>query len=133
MTPMAEDELPIYVVRLAELAARQVEDEWQHQAETGSAASADTWRAGFRAALATLATLPGRCSPAAENAVYAQFHPGETLRQLIYRRRQGGPAWRLLFTIHAQTDTDPPAVRVHQVRHGAQPSLTQWPDAPSEP
>jgi len=127
VTQAAQDEPPVYQVRLAEDAARQIDNEWRRQAEARGAAFADTWRADLRTALASLATLPGRCSLAPENSVYQQVHHGVTLRRLLYRRRNSGSAWRLLFTLHKQTANDPPTVHMHQVRHGGQSPLTQRP------
>ena len=123
------DDLPVYALRVTEDARRQMDAEVVRLFDAMGEDAAVSWRDGLEKALASLATLPGRCPPASENGMYAPTHSGQTLRQLIYRRR-GGPAWRLLFTVHAQTDTDPPVVRVHQVRLGAQPPFSAWPDAP---
>ena len=133
MTQAAQDEPTVYQVRLAEDAARQIDDEWRRPAEARGTAFADTWRVDLRTALASLATLPGRCPPAPENSVYRQAQPGGTLRQLLYRRRSSGPIWRLLFTPHEQTANDPPTVHIHQVRHGGQSPLTQWPAPADDP
>jgi len=120
-----EGELPVYAVRLSEPAAAQAEAAFDRLIETAGLDVAEEWQEGLRAAWASLATLPQRCSTAAEDGPFQRRHPGPPLRALPYRR--GRNVWRLLFTAHAATDDDPPLVRVHQIRHSAQEPLTDWP------
>jgi len=120
-----EGEPPVYAVRLSEPAAAQAEAAFERLIETVSLDAAEDWQEGLRAAWASLATLPQRCAVAPENPLFQAKHPGLPLRVLLYRR--GRSAWRLLFTAHAATDDEPPLVRVHQIRHGAQKPLREWP------
>ncbi len=122
------DAPPIYALRVAEDARRQIDVELVRLFDAVGEDAAVSWRLGMEDALASLATLPGCCPLAPENSVYQQVHHGVPLRQLLYRRRNSGPTWCLLFTLHKQTANDPPTVHVHQVRHGGQFPLTQWPN-----
>lgn len=74
---------------------------------------ADEWQSGLFDAISTLASSPRRFATAPENARFRQ-----ELRQLIYRRRIGSVAYRILFAI-IETPDDAPLVRVLHVRHGA--------------
>lgn len=47
------------------------------------------------------------------------------VRQLLVPPRR--PQWRLLFTIHEDSE-DAPTVRVHLLRRTAQAPLTSWPE-----
>ena len=120
-----EGELPVYAVRLSEPAAAQAENAFERLIETAGLDAAEEWQEGLRAAWASLATLPQRCAVAPENRPFQEKHPGPPLRALPYRR--GRSVWRLLFTANTATDDDPPLVRVHQIRHGAQEPLRDWP------
>lgn len=120
-----EGEPPIYAVRLSEPAAAQAEATFERLIDMVGVDAAADWQEGLRAAWGSLATLPERCAVSPENQPFQKKHPGPPLRVLLYRHGRG--AWRLLFTAHEATDDDPPLVRVHQIRHGAQKPLTRWP------
>jgi len=47
------------------------------------------------------------------------------VRQIVYRRRPGGPAYRVLFTVEADSSEDAPFVNVIHVRHGAQAPMNE--------
>lgn len=119
----APGEPTAYAVRVSEQARRQIDLELVRIYDDAGEAAAIAWSDGMDEAIAGLATLPERCAAAPENDLY---HQG-TLRQFLYRRRRGGPAWRILFSVRPADENDPPTVRVHQVRHGAQDAITEWP------
>lgn len=123
-----EENARVYAVRTSERAASQIEAEQDRLQELAGDAVAESWAEGMADAIASLATLPERCSIAVENDLF----PHGTLRQLIYRRRRSGPAWRLLFSVHEADENDPPTVRVHRIQHGAQEPLTEWPTEDEE-
>jgi len=112
----------VYAVRLSSHAARQLQDEHERLQEISGSPVADHWEDQLIKALAGLATLPERCAIAPESVVFAQ----ETLRQLLYRRKRGGPVWRILFSIREATDADSPTVWIHRIRHAAQAPVTEW-------
>lgn len=116
-------EPPAHVVRVSEEARRQIDAELVRIYDAAGEAAAIAWRDGMEEAIAGLATLPERCPAAPEDALYQRG----TLRQFLYRRRRGGPAWRILFSVRPADESDAPTVRVHQVRHGAQAPMTAWP------
>ncbi len=120
--PPTDQEPPLYAVRLAGTARDTLLRERTRQAETISPAHADAWYADMLAVLRSLATYPERCPVAPEDALVA----GVTVRQRLHAQRRG-LAWRLLFTVHDADADDPPAVRVHHIRHSAQSPLTTWP------
>lgn len=120
-----EGETPVYAVRLSEPAAAQAEATFERLIEMAGVDAAEDWQEGLRAAWGSLATLPLRCAVAPENRLFQKKHPGPPLHVLLYRRGRNG--WHILFTAHTATDDDPPLVRVHQIRHGAQKPLTEWP------
>lgn len=119
----ASAEPPAYVVRVSEQARRQIDAGLVRIYDYAGEAAARSWWDGMDEAIAGLATLPERCPAAPEDDLY---HKG-TLRQFLYRRRRGGPAWRILFSVREADENDRPTVRVHQIRHGAQAPLTEWP------
>lgn len=119
----ASSEPTIYAIRVSEQARRQINLEMVRIYDDMGDAAAIVWGNGIDQALAGLATLPERCAIAPENDLYRKG----TLRQFLYRRRRGGPSWRILFSVREADENDPATVRVHQVRHGAQAPLTKWP------
>ena len=121
----SEEEQAVYAVRLSEPAVRQAEAALEQIIEAEGPDAAEKWQEGLDTARASLATLPERCLIAPENILFQKKHPGPSLRVLLYRR--GRSAWRLLFTVHAETDEDAPRVQIHQMRHSAQKPLTSWP------
>ena len=70
-----------------------------------------------------LGTLPERCNTAPENDHFTE----DVIYQLLYRHKRG-PTWRILFTVYEADANDPPTVKVHHIRHGAQAVMTNWPD-----
>jgi plasmid stabilization system protein ParE len=102
-TPRARADVDTAHARLMELAGEKVADEWQ---------------AGLFAAIATLATTPRR-QIAPESARFQQ-----EVRQLVYRRRPGSVAYRILYTI-VETEEDAPYVRILHVRHGSARPITR--------
>ena len=66
------------------------------------------------------ACLSTRCALARESVLI----PTQVRQLLVPPRR---PQWRLLFTIHEDSE-DAPTVRVHLLRRTAQAPLTSWPE-----
>lgn len=129
-TSPAGDEAPrVYAVRLSVRASDQVRQEHDRLGALSGPEIADAWEDGLMETLMGLATFPERCALAPEDAVF----PHETLRQLLYRRRRGGPTWRILFSVREANASDPPMIWVHRVRHGAQAPMTEWPPDEDEP
>lgn len=125
MAGTANGEQPrVYAVRLSEDAGDEIEEEQARLEDVSGPDVADDWQQGLSDAIRSLATYPERCVVAPENVRFA----GTVVRQLLYRRKRG-PIWRILFTVHEADANDPPTVRVHHVRHGARPPMTQmdWP------
>lgn len=127
MASMPSDALPVYAVRLAVAAGRELKQEHSRLAGTSGSATADSWRTGLMGKIRSLATLPERCNTAPENDHFAD----DVIYQLLYRHKRG-PTWRILFTVHEADENDPPTVKVHHIRHGAQAMMTSWPDEDDE-
>lgn len=111
-----------YAIRFTS-AARQAIDE--HHAWVKASAgkgAADAWQDDILKAIGPLATLPHRCVVAKEDELF----PEAVVRQLVYPRRRGPAAYRILFTVHEDPD-DAPFVRVQFVLHTSHPPLTEWP------
>ena len=121
------ENLPVYAIRISPTAMAIAVAEYDRLLITVGARGAEDWREGLLTAWAGLATLPLRCSLAHENEAFQTFRPGPPLRVYLYRSGRRGNVWRLLFTAHEETADDPPIVQVHQIRHGAQDPLIEWP------
>ena len=118
----------VYAVRLAGGVARTIASEYERLEELTGPMLADRWRDGILDTIQSLATLPERCVIARENPLYQEgTGASDTIRQIIYQRRRGGPAWRLLFTVHEADENDPPTIWVRHIRHGAQEPMAEWP------
>ena len=74
------------------------------------------FREAIEDAFASLAEMPKRCAVAPDNNQLE--HP---MRQLVHR--QGGTAYRILFSVFDSQDDAPGLVRVLRVRHGSQQHL----------
>jgi len=79
---------------------------------------ADEWKAGLFEAVAPLATMPHR-QIAPEQVRFRQ-----EIRQIIYRRRAGSVAYRVLYTI-VEAEDDAPYIRILHVRHGSARPITR--------
>lgn len=121
MPRFSEDEPLVYAIRLTMEARLELDEEHNRLAELTNLQRADEWRNGLLEAIRTLATLPDRCVIAPEDELFKAV-----VRQLLYRRKRG-PIWRILFSVYEANDNDPPIIRVHHIRHGAQASMTEWP------
>jgi len=113
----------VYALRLSAPFTEALVREHARLETLSGPAAADQWVAGLTEALRSLATLPERCAVAPENRLL----DGRAVRQLIYQRRPRGPLWRVLFTAHDASESDPPTVWVHVLRHGAQAPMSVWP------
>jgi len=119
--PNGEEEADrVYAVRLDPRARADVDAAHTRFAEISGDAVADEWQNGLFAAIATLARLPRRQLVAPENR-----HFRREVRQLVYRRRPGSVAYRVLFTIKPDAADEAPFVYVVHVRHGAARPMTR--------
>lgn len=113
---------PVYAIRFTSAARVFVDDQHFRMVKLTERETADAWRADILRAIGTLATLPHRCLVAKEDALF----PDAVVRQLLYQRRRGAAGYRVLFTIHEETD-DAPFVRIQFILHTSQAPMTQWP------
>ncbi len=129
----ARDDTPrVYAVRLTSAARHEIDHEKERLNNLSNPEVAQGWHDGLMEAIRVLATYPERCVTASENYLFQRVSPGDTLRLLPYRRKRG-PTWRILFSVHEADESDPPTVRVHHLRHGAQAPMTEWPDEDRQP
>lgn len=112
------EEIIRYVIRLRERARRDIEAEMVRLSELTSDSVALDWMNKLLDQIATLNQMPQRC-PIAREAEHVQ----REVRQMIYRRASGGPAWRILFTV--EEGDDGPTVLIRHVRHGARLEMTR--------
>jgi len=115
---MREDTPRTYSLRFTPRAAADIDAAHARFAELSSEELADEWKAGLFEAVAPLSTMPHR-QIAPENARFRQ-----EVRQLIYRRRTGSIAYRILFTV-IEAQEDAAHVRILHVRHGSSRPLTR--------
>jgi len=113
-----EETLRIYPLRIVGPARSDIEDAYAHFVRTAGEPAADAWQDGLYAAIATLATTPRR-QVAPESQRF-----GQEVRQLLYRRRPGSPAYRVLFTL-VEEEGELPFVRIVHVRHAARRPMTR--------
>ncbi len=117
------DDLPVYAVRIAPVAARQAAAQYDWLKANDGAGRADRWREELRTAWGSLAMLPLRCSIASEDAEFQQFHPGPPLRAFHFPQNRQSVLWRILFAAHQPTAEDAAFVQVHRIHQSTQPSL----------
>lgn len=110
----------VYPIRIMGPAAADIEQAAAYLGDLVGQAFVGEWEDGLYEAIRTLATMPGK-HPVAERE---SRHFGIEVRLLLYERRRGGPAYRVLFTIVQEGD-DPPFVRILHVRHGARRPITR--------
>lgn len=116
--PEHEETPRIYALRFTPRARNDIDAAHARFLVLSGEAVADAWKAGLFDAVATLATTPRR-QTAPESARFRQ-----EVRQLIYRRRPGSVAYRVLFTL-VEADADAPYVRILHVRHGSARPITR--------
>ncbi len=104
-----------YDVLVTELAEADVDNIFQRLL-LRSPDKAVQFREGIDSAFASPAEMPKRCAVAPDNN--QREHP---MRQLVHR--QGGTAYRILFSVFDSQDNTPGLVRVLRVRHGSQQHL----------
>lgn len=112
------DETRVYALRLTPRAAADIDTAYARFVELTDEEIAGDWKAGLLEAMAPLAFMPHR-QIAPEQARFKQ-----ELRQIVYRRRTGSVAYRVLFTI-VDSEDDAPHVRILHVRHGAARPMTR--------
>lgn len=114
-----EGEAPhVYALRISARARADIEEAAMRFANLSGEQVANEWRDGLYEAIRPLATTPRR-QVAEESLRFRQ-----EVRQLVYRRRPGAVAYRILFTIR-EPEEDAPYVRILHVRHGAQRPVTR--------
>ena len=112
----------VYAIRFTAAARDFIDDQHSRMTTFTGMEAADAWRVDILRAVGTLATLPHRCLVAREDALF----PEAIVRQLLYQRHRGSAGYRVLFTIHEDTD-DAPFVRIQFVLHASQAPMTRWP------
>ena len=112
------EEPRFYALRITPRAAADIDAAHARFVELTDEEIADDWKAGLLEAVAPLAFMPHR-QIAPEQARFQQ-----EIRQIIYRRRTGSVAYRVLFTIVEEKD-DASYVRILHVRHGAARPITR--------
>lgn len=112
------EEPHFYALRITPRAAADIDAAYARLVELTDVEIADDWKAGLLEAVAPLAFMSHR-QIAPEQARFQQ-----EIRQIIYRRRTGSVAYRVLFTIVEEKD-DASYVRVLHVRHGAARPITR--------
>lgn len=112
------EETPHYALRFTPRAAADIDATHARFMELLDEELADEWKAGLFEAVAPLATMPHR-QIAPEQARFRQ-----EIRQIIYRRRAGSVAYRVLYTI-VEAEDDAPYVRILHVRHGSARPITR--------
>lgn len=119
--PEPDEALRVYPLRIVGPARDDIDEAYAHFVQTSGESIADAWQDGLYAAIARLATTP-RLQVAPESRRF-----GLEIRQLVYRRRSGSPAYRVLFVI-VEAEDEPPFVRILHGRHGARRPMT-WAEA----
>ena len=109
----------VYAIRLTLEAQANIDSIFVRLWETAGDDVARAWRHGLLEDIATLATLPERCSVAVEDAFFSHG----PVRQLLSPRSRRTAIYRVLFTIHDPPD-DAPFVRIQHVRHSAPGPMT---------
>ncbi len=112
------EEPRVYALRITPRAAAEIDAAHARFAELVDDEIADDWKAGLLEAIAPLAFMPHR------QIAPEQSRFKEEIRQIVYRRRTGSVAYRVLFTIVEAAD-DAPFVRIIHVRHGAAKRMTR--------
>ena len=111
-------ETPHYALRFTPRAAADIDAAYDRFVEMLDQEIADEWKAGLFEAVAPLSTMP-----------HHQIAPERTrfrqeVRQIIYRRRTGSVAYRVLYLI-VEAEEDAPFVRILHVRHGSARPITR--------
>jgi len=112
------EETPRYALRFTPRAAADIDAAHARFMELSDKELADEWKAGIFEAVAPLATMPHR-QIAPEQVRFRQ-----EIRQIIYRRRAGSVAYRVLYTI-VEAEDDAPYIRILHVRHGSARPITR--------
>jgi len=101
----------MFEIRITEVAENDIQSAYNWWRENRSAEQAERWIDAVYPAIATLGTMPHRCSYAQER----DFYSGE-LRQLLFGL-ENRVTHRIVFTIEGQT------VTILRVRHTSQQDL----------
>ena len=115
-----DNEPPItWAIRTTKRARSDMEAAEERLAELTDEAIAEAWSEGLNTEIAKLAQLPTRWPLAEEDKLFR-----ETVRRMLYRRTESGPAYRVLFVLREAPD-DAPTVTIIHVRHAAQKPMTR--------
>jgi len=112
------EETTHYALRFTPRAAADIDAAHARFMEMVNEEIADEWKAGLFEAVAPLAMMPQR-QIAPERVRFRQ-----EVRQIIYRRRAGSVAYRVLYII-VESEDDAPYVRILHVRHGSARPITR--------
>ena len=107
-----------FALRFALRAQRDVDSAHAYLMEQAGEEVADEWKAGLFEAVSLLSTLPRRFAVVPEQA-----HFSHAVRQIIYRRRSGSVAYRVLYTIREEPE-EAPTVFIMHVRHASAHPIT---------
>lgn len=109
-----------YRIDIASVAQAEAEQAFLRLSQVMTPEAAKQWYVGLLEAIASLSRMPKRCSLARENPYFSQ-----EVRQLLYGK--GRNTYRVLFTV--LDDQGPATVRILHIRHAAQQTLGEEPDA----
>ena len=115
-TPEADH---FYPLRITEHAADNIDDAHAYLTEKADEAFATKWEEGLFAEIRRLSHQPFKH----DIASLETRRLGRETRDVPYRLRRGGVAYRIFYTI-VQSDGEPVSVVILHVRHGSRCSLT---------
>lgn len=110
----------MYRIEISSVAEAEADAAFLKFSQASSSERAKQWYSGLLQAIASLSQMPKRCSLARENAYFSQ-----DIRQLLYGK--GRSSYRILFTV--LEDQDESIVRILHIRHAAQQTIGESPEA----
>jgi plasmid stabilization system protein ParE len=110
-----------YRIEISSVAEAEADSACLLLSQVISPEKAGQWYAGLLQAIGSLSQMPKRCPLARENEHFSQ-----EIRQLIYGK--GRNSYRILFTVLEEQEV--PSVRILHIRHAAQQTLGDSPEAP---
>jgi plasmid stabilization system protein ParE len=110
-----------YRIEISSVAEAEADNACLQLSQMTSPERARRWYSGLLQAIESLSQMPKRCSLARENERFSQ-----EIRQLIYGK--GRNSYRVLFTILEGQEVS--TVRILHIRHCAQQTLGENPEAP---
>jgi plasmid stabilization system protein ParE len=110
-----------YRIEISSVAEAEADSACLQLSQVISPERAGQWYAGLLQAIGSLSQMPKRCTLARENEHFSQ-----EIRQLIYGK--GRNSYRILFTVLEGQEVF--TVRILHIRHAAQQTLGDSPEAP---